>query len=211
MSNAMIWGASGGIGQALTNLLMNKGWTVAAIARHPVNLDQPNVCTITTDVSSTFDIQAAVTATSQIIDEVDLWVYTVGDIASAKVETMSPELCHRLLDANLTGAISATHFSLPLLAPDAHLIFIGAISERLRLPGLGAYAAAKVGLEAFVEVLSKEQRKRRVLNIRPSAVDTPMWEKVPMRLPKGAASPQVIAEQILDAFDQKQTGTLDLT
>ena len=211
MSNAMIWGASGGIGQALTNLLMNKGWTVAAIARHPVNLDQPNVCTITTDVSSTFDIQAAVTATSQIIDEVDLWVYTVGDIASAKVETMSPELCQRLLDANLTGAISATHFSLPLLAPDAHLIFIGAISERLRLPGLGAYAAAKVGLEAFVEVLSKEQRKRRVLNIRPSAVDTPMWEKVPMRLPKGAASPQVIAEQILDAFDQKQTGTLDLT
>ena len=211
MSNAMIWGASGGIGQALTKLLISKGWTVAAIARHPVDLDQPNVHIITTDVSSTFDIQAAITATSQIIDEVDLWVYTVGDIISTKVETMSPEICQRILNANLTGAISATHFSLPLLATDAHLMYIGAISERLRLPGLGAYAAAKVGLEAFVEVLGKEQRKRRVSNIRPSAVDTPMWKKVPMPLPKGAASPQVIAKQILDAFDQKQTGTLDLT
>ena len=34
------------------------------------------------------------------------------------------------------------------LAERAHLIYLGAYSEKLQLPGLGAYAAAKAGLEA---------------------------------------------------------------
>ena len=60
------------------------------------------------------------------------------------------------MTANLSGAYLATHHSLPLLAEDAHLVFLGAVSERLRLPGLSAYAAAKAGLEAFGEALGKE-------------------------------------------------------
>ena len=44
---------------------------------------------------------------------------------------------------------------------NAHIIFIGAVSERLKLPGLSAYAASKAGLEAFAEVLGKEERKKR--------------------------------------------------
>lgn len=45
-------------------------------------------------------------------------------------------------------AYGTTHYSLPLLAADAHLVFLGAMSERLRWPGLAAYTAAKVGLAA---------------------------------------------------------------
>lgn len=210
MNNAIIWGASGGIGKAITTLLLNKGWTVAAFTRHPAELDDLDVHVIEADVSSPFEVQAAVTTAGQFISDVKLWVYAVGDIVSAKVEEMSPDGYQRIVDANLTGAVVATHYSLPLLAADAHLMYIGAISERMRLPGLGAYAAAKAGLEAFTEVLGKERRKQRVLNIRPSAVDTPLWEKVPMRLPKEAANAAVIAGQILDAFDQERTGTLDL-
>ena len=211
MSNALVWGAGGGIGQALTSLLLAKGWTVVAVTRHPTRLETSAAHVIETGDILPFDVQTAVTTASQFISDVNLWVYAVGDIVSAKVEDMSPDSCQRIINANLTGAILATHYSLPLLASDAHLMYIGAVSERMRLPGLSAYAAAKVGLEAFIEVLGKEQRHRRVLNIRPSAVDTPLWEKVPMRLPKGAATPNIIAEQILEAFDQKQIGTLDLT
>ena len=41
-------------------------------------------------------------------------------------------------------------------------------------------------LEAFAEALGKEERTRKVLVVRPGAVDTPLWQKVSMRLPKGA-------------------------
>ena len=100
-----------------------------------------------------------------------------------------------IIDANLTGAYLSLHYSLDLLAENAHIMFIGAVSERLRLPGLSAYAAAKAGLEAFVEALAKEERKRKVTIIRPGAVNTDFWEKVPFRMPANALPVETVADR----------------
>jgi NAD(P)-dependent dehydrogenase (short-subunit alcohol dehydrogenase family) len=75
---------------------------------------------------------------------------------SAKVADLDFKSWNRILVANLTGTFLCTHHSLPILAEDAHLFYLGAVSKRLRLPGLPVYAAAKAGLEAFGEVLRKE-------------------------------------------------------
>jgi short-subunit dehydrogenase len=88
---------------------------------------------------------------------------------------------------------------------------LGAVSERLRLPKLSAYAAAKAGLEAFVEALRKEERRRQVMLVRPAAVATPLWDKVPMSLPTNAPSPEKVAKRILKAYHEGHTGQLDLT
>ena len=102
------------------------------------------------------------------------------------------------------------HYSLPLLTADAPLVFLGAVSERLRLPGLSAYVAAKAGLEAFAEVLRKEERKRRVILVRPGAVNTAFWQKVPFRMPANALSPEEVAERVVAAVENGREGTLDL-
>ena len=146
----------------------------------------------------------------QAAGSVDLWIYAAGDITAEKVGDSEPDTWRRILDANLVGAYQATHFSLPLLARDAHLIFLGAVSERMRLPRLSAYAAAKTGLEAFVTVLGKEERKRRVTIARPAAVDTPLWERVPFKLPRQAMSPEEAAASILAAYHEGHRGVLDL-
>jgi short-subunit dehydrogenase len=78
------------------------------------------------------------------------------------------------------------------------------------LPGLAAYAAAKAGLEALVQTLAKEQRKHRVTIVRPAAVATSFWDKVPLRMPKDAASPEKVAERILAAYEAGDVGELDL-
>jgi len=75
---------------------------------------------------------------------------------------------------------------------------------------LSAYAAAKAGLEDFVIALSKEQRKKRFTVVRPGAVDTPLWEKVTLKLPSGAASPKKVAIKILEAYQNGHDGKLDL-
>ncbi|MFN2223238.1 MAG: SDR family NAD(P)-dependent oxidoreductase [Candidatus Promineifilaceae bacterium] len=208
---AMIWGAAGGIGRALTEMLRDAGWQVIAVARDASELDAAVDVPIEADISDAFAVQSAVQAASFEVDEVDLWLYAAGDIVSAKVSEIGPGDWRRILDANLSGAYLATHFSLPLLAADAHVFYLGAISERLRLPGLSAYAAAKAGLEAFADALRKEQRGRRVTVVRPGAVATPFWDKVPMRLPKDAATPEKVAGRILQAYVDGQSGTLDLT
>lgn len=208
---AMIWGANGGIGRALVDKLVQDGWRVLAIARHISGHERSGVTEIEADVADARQVEAAVYAAGMEVDEVDLWIYAAGDITSARVADLEPDAWDRILTANLTGAYLATRASLPLLAEDAHLVYVGAVSERLRLPGLSAYAAAKAGLEAFAEALGKEERKRRVTVVRPSAVATPLWDKVPMRMPEHAAAPEKVATRILEAYDSGHKGVLDLS
>ena len=210
MQTAMVWGAAGGIGRAITTALVENRFTVVAVTRQSAGLDAVTPHVIEADVSDPFSVQQAVLLAAQRVSAVDLWIYAAGDIASATVEDMELATWERILSANLTGAYLAVHHSLPLLAEDAHLVFLGAVSERLRLPGLSAYASAKAGLEAFAEALRKEQRKRRVTVVRPGAVHTSLWEKVSLNLPGHAASPQDVARRILEAHASGHKGVLDI-
>lgn len=206
----MIWGASGGIGRALVQKLVQEGWQVWAIARTPGDLEALTPHVLQADLSSVRAVQQAVLAVNETGAQIDLWAYAAGDIEAVSVAEMLPETWQRILDANLRGAYLATHYSLPLLSEAAHLFYLGAVSERMRLPRLSAYAAAKAGLEAFAEALRKEQRQRRVTVVRPGAVDTPFWNKVPFKLPPHAPPPERVAEAIWTAYRERHKGPLDL-
>lgn len=210
MKTAMIWGAAGGIGKALVKRLVADGWSVIAVARQPGDLESLTPLVFEADVARAHEVEQTVLAASYETEQVDLWIYAAGDITSEKIEAMAPETWQRVLDANLTGAFLTAHYSLPLLAQDAHLFFLGAVSERMQMPGLSAYAAAKAGLESFAEAFRKEARKRRVTVVRPAAVDTPLWQKVPFKMPANAAAPETVADRILEAYAQGHKGQLDL-
>lgn len=211
MATAMIWGASGGIGRATVTALVQDGWTVLAFARRTDGVDELTPHVYEADVASETAVEQAVMFAAQEAETVDLWVYAAGDITAAPVADLAFADWQRILTANLSGAYLALHHSLPLLAEDAHIVLLGAVSERLRLPGLAAYASAKAGIEAFADVLRKEQRKRRVTVVRPGAVVTPLWDKVPMKLPADAATPEQVAQRIVQAYQDGHKGTLDLT
>jgi NAD(P)-dependent dehydrogenase (short-subunit alcohol dehydrogenase family) len=209
-NTALIWGASGGIGRALVRSLVAQGWQVLAADRHPDLLEGLTGHIFDVDILSAGSLQSAIASISQVTDEIQLWVYAAGDITSQPAGEMSLQTWQRILDANLSGAFLTTQASLPLLAKDAHLFFLGAIQERLRLPGLSAYAAAKAGLEAFAEVIRKETR-RKVSVLRPAAVDTAFWEKVPFKLPPHHLKPDDVAARLIQAYQNGETSTLDLT
>ena len=210
MSTAMVWGANGGIGRALVSELTQQGWTVIAVARQTGDLEQLTPLVIEADVARPHDVQQAVQLAGYEAEQVDLWIYSAGDITSSKIEEMTPAVWQRILDANLNGAFLAAHYSLPLLAPEAHMFFLGAVSERMQMPGLAAYAAAKAGLEAFGEAFRKEARKRKVTVVRPGAVNTALWQKVPFKMPGNAMSPAQVAQAILAAYAEGHKGMLDL-
>ena len=207
--NALIWGADGGIGRAIAERLIQDRWKVIVAGRHVDRLEGLGGTVIDFDASKPFSFQSAIVALSHEVDEIQLWVYAVGDITSIPVSQMALQDWQRMMDANLTGAFLATQVSWPVLAKDAHLFYLGAISERLRLPGLSAYVAAKAGLESFAEVVRKESR-RRVTVVRPAAVDTPLWKKAPFSLPPRHLEPTEVAERILQAYQASTEGILDL-
>lgn len=209
MSTVLIFGASGGIGRALTEVFAGAGHTVVALARRTEGLESLTPHVLACDVTDPEGVASAVSRAGELAGPFDVLIYAVGDIFSAKVAEMSPDDWRRILDANLTGVYLTVRAALPYLAPKAHLFLLGAQHERLRLPGLGAYAAAKAGLEALAEVIRKETR-RRVTIVRPGAVETPLWGKVPFRMPAHALSPRQVAEAVLQAWTAGQEGVLDL-
>ena len=210
MKTALVWGAGGGIGQAVTAELAANNWQVIAFGRHLERVAETAHLTIEVDVADDFSVQNGAMAAGMEIETADLYLYCVGDIMAQAAADMDLSQWQRILNANLTGAFLTSRHSLPLLTPDAGLIFLGAVSERLRLPKLSAYAAAKAGLEAFVEALRKEERRRQVMLVRPGAVATPLWQKVPMKQPANAPSPAKVAKRILTAYHEGHSGSLDL-
>jgi NAD(P)-dependent dehydrogenase (short-subunit alcohol dehydrogenase family) len=209
MKTALVWGANGEIGRAILKKLMEEKWKTLAAGRNPEVIQGLSDLVYEVDLDKDFSVQSAVAAISQDVSQVDLFIYAAGDITSQRIQEQKPQDWLRILDANLNGAFLTTHYSWPLLAPEAHLFFLGAISERMRLPGLAAYAAAKAGLEAFGEVLRKESR-RKVSVVRPSAVDTHFWQKVPFKLPPNPLKTDEVAARIYQAYSEGHQGLLDI-
>lgn len=197
--SALIWGINGGIGSGLNHLLAKEGWQVAGTVRHSEPNGNGVAHTFEAELAKPVSVQNAVLAIAQEIEQVDWWIYAAGDILSKPLADTNPAEWIRILDANLHGVYNALHYSLPLLSKDCPVYILGAVSERMRLPGLSAYAAAKAGVEALGEVLRKELR-RTVVVVRPGAVATRLWQKVPFRLPATALSAEQAAEKIWQAY-----------
>jgi NAD(P)-dependent dehydrogenase (short-subunit alcohol dehydrogenase family) len=210
MPEALIWGASGGIGSALVHKLKAEGWRVFAAARResgiPANADMtfPFNALQPATVAEVASVIAAETS------GLDLVIYAAGGVKAAPLEKLEPDAWRLIMAANLDGAFLAARSSLNLMRDDGHLMIIGAHVGKITLPRMGAYAAAKAGLETFITVLQKEHRRKRITIVRPSAVDTPMWANVPFNPPQQALSPESVAQSILDHHTSGGSGELDL-
>jgi NAD(P)-dependent dehydrogenase (short-subunit alcohol dehydrogenase family) len=210
MKKAIIWGSEGGIGQAIVEKFLAEGWQVAALARDLSSSSQSADWSYQADFSQSGDMDQAGAWLQSTLEEADVMIYAAGDIASQKVAEGDPQRWEQIIDNNLTGIYHSLRVSLPILSETGHIFLLGAVSERLQLPGLSAYAAAKAGLEALAVSLSKEERKKKVTVVRPGAVDTPLWEKVPFKKPSHTYSPAQIADKIWEAYQADHKGQLDL-
>ncbi len=210
MKTILIAGAAGGIGGALASLAKTRGFKVIAAARDTRVLEGKGYHLIEADFAKPPEAGRMAPETAVFAQTIDIFAYTAGDIIFAKNAEITPADWQRMFDANLHGAQNSLQACLPLLAPDAHLFFIGAYTDRLVLPGLGAYVASKAALEKYTAVLEKELRGKKVTLVRPSAVATKFWDKVPFKMPADALEPGQVAGKILKAHDQGLSCLLDL-
>jgi len=210
MPEALIWGASGGMGAALVSLLKREDWRVFAAARDETRIpaDADLLCSF--EAASAYSFKDAAMRVAMESNGVDLVVYAAGGLAASPIADMSADDWTQTLDSNLTGALRAAQVSVPLMREGGHLMFIGAYIDHLILPKFAAYAAAKAGLEPLIGILAKEHRKHKFTVVHPGAVDTPFWNNAPFSLPKNAKTPDIVARAILDRYHNGETGKLDL-
>jgi NAD(P)-dependent dehydrogenase (short-subunit alcohol dehydrogenase family) len=210
MPEALIWGASGGMGAALVRLLKAEGWQVFAAARDEWRIPPEADHTFAFDALQPQSVHSIPMQITTHSDGLDLVVYAAGAMSAATVEQMPAEAWARVIGVNLTGAYLTTQAILPLMKPDGHIMFIGAYIDHVTLPRMAAYAAAKAGLESLVKVMHKENRKLKFTLVHPGPVDTPFWKEVPFSLPKNARPPEAIAGAMLVRYHAGESGPLDM-
>lgn len=209
MPEALIWGASGGIGAALTRHLKAQGWTVYGAARTEDKAPSEQDLIVSFDAGRPDSIAQAVYSIAQQTNKVDLVVYAAGGLISSPLEKLSPEDWRAIMDANLNGAFYAINASLNLLT-DGHVMVLGAYVDKVTFPRMGAYVSAKAALEPLVTIFQKENRKFKFTLVRLPAVDTDFWQNVPFKKPETALSPDEVARAIEAHYQQGASGTLDI-
>ncbi|MBW4435678.1 MAG: SDR family NAD(P)-dependent oxidoreductase [Pleurocapsa minor GSE-CHR-MK-17-07R] len=210
MPEALIFGASGGIGAALVTTLKARGWKVYAAARDESRIPDVADTTFAFEAGKPFTFSHIAMMIAQESDGLDLVVYAAGSMQPLLVDQFDGDAWAEVFAANLGGAQQAARASIPLLREGGHFMAIGAYTDKLVLPKFGAYAAAKSALATMLGVLAKENRRFKFTVVRPGAVDTGFWSRVPFSLPKSAMQPAQVAEAIAAHVEAGGSGTLDL-
>jgi NAD(P)-dependent dehydrogenase (short-subunit alcohol dehydrogenase family) len=161
-----ITGSSRGLGRALVEAVLAAGNKAVATARRPEELADlsetygDKVRMVQLDVTSTTDVEKAVTAAIGAFGRIDVVVNNAGYGFIGAFEEMTPEEFKGQIDTNFWGVVNVTRAVVPLLRKQGsgHIIQITSVGGRSAFPGLSGYHAAKFAVEGLTEALAQEMK-----------------------------------------------------
>ncbi|HLF63423.1 MAG TPA: SDR family oxidoreductase [Saprospiraceae bacterium] len=178
--NAIITGATKGIGRALAETMWREGYSLAVCARSKKDLEemadamQPahpeqRFLWRPTDVSDRNDLRAFSEFVENAWDVVDVLVNNAGIFKPGEVLHEEEGLLDQMLRTNLYSAYDLTRAMFPLLQKSkrGHVFTMCSIASILAYPNGGSYTISKFGLLGFTKVLREELKP---LGIKVTAV-----------------------------------------
>ncbi|HEX6852010.1 MAG TPA: SDR family oxidoreductase [Candidatus Polarisedimenticolaceae bacterium] len=165
MPVVLITGCSSGIGRETARLFARRGWRVFASLRDPGRpeaealraeaaregwtLETPHL-DVTDDASVDAAVGAMLRATGGTVDAV---VNNAGSLLSGPLEEIPPEALRAHLDTLVVGVHRVTRAVLPAMRARGRgrVVVVSSLAGRSATPILGAYHAAKFGVEGMAE------------------------------------------------------------
>jgi short-subunit dehydrogenase len=218
----VITGASSGIGLVTARraaaagarvfLISRNGAALAAIVGEIVAAGGRAAFAVA-DVGDRDALEAAATTAMGQFGRIDTWVSCAGvAIYAPLLETPASEH-ERLFRTNYFGTVNSALAAVPRLqAAGGALISIGSVAGDMPSPMMGAYAASKHALRAFIASLRIELKAQgtpiSVTLIKPSGVTTPIARHAAnhqpgeARVPPPPYDPALVADAILHAATQ---------
>ncbi len=194
MKNVVVTGVSTGIGRGTVEVLAEKGWHVFGSVRREA--DAHSLCQNLGDrfTPLVFDVEDddAVVAAVGLVRQrlagrtLDGLVNNAGSSFSNPLLIQSVADFRRQININLVGMFAVTRAFAPLLGadptldgPKGRIVNISSVGGKMGAPFLGAYAAAKHGVEGFSESLRRELQLIGigVVIVAPGSVATAIWDK----------------------------------
>ena len=157
--NAVITGASSGIGLALLKLLLEKGCRVAACARHieAVGIENENLFLMTCDVSKPEQVDEFFTFAVEKLGRIDLFIANAGFAYYEKLSEPDWDHAASIVDTNFISAVYAAEKMKKLCgrAP-YHFVVTASAMGLLSLPGYALYSGTKAALRGFADAYRYE-------------------------------------------------------
>jgi NAD(P)-dependent dehydrogenase (short-subunit alcohol dehydrogenase family) len=159
----LITGAGRGLGVALAKAALAAGHAVIATGRDAAKVrsavgGSDNVLAVNLDVTRAQDAHSAVAAAVARFGRIDVLVNNAGDFFAGFFEELTPEQVRDQIETLLFGPMNVTRAVLPVMRKQRSGLVIS-ISSTAGIAGqlfCSAYAAAKFGIEGWMESLTPE-------------------------------------------------------
>ena len=153
----LITGASSGIGRVTTELMLERGWQVAATSRDPAALSAlgggKTLLPLPLDVTNEASIAAAVSAVLDRFGGIDVLVNNAGYGLFGPLEGATQEEIELQFRTNVFGALAVIRHVMPSMRGrrSGTIINISSIGGRMGAPFASLYHASKFAIEGFSE------------------------------------------------------------
>ena len=192
----IVTGASRGLGQAITERLIERGEEVIGLARNTSGL---KINAIECDVSDYASVKNASKEVKRMKKPVKAFINAAGVASMNMAVTTDESTVQKLIQTNLIGTIYCCQLFAPIMLRQKQGSFINfsTIAVALALKGESVYAASKAGVESFSRTFAREMAdfNVRVNCIAPGPIRTDLLRGITDAQIEKITSQQVIQKQ----------------
>ncbi len=185
---AIVTGGTRGIGRAISTMLQDAGYKVAAIYHGNEDAarslsEETGISCYKFDVSDFSECETAVAAIVEDLGPIEILVNNAGITRDSTLHKMTPEDWRSVIETDLGSCFNMCRVVINSMRERGfgRIVNIGSINGQAGQYGQVNYAAAKSGIHGFTKALAQEGAGKGITvnAIAPGYVDTDMVRSVP--------------------------------
>ncbi|OSY44224.1 MULTISPECIES: SDR family NAD(P)-dependent oxidoreductase [Pseudonocardia] len=202
---ALVTGGAYGIGAAIAARFAAEGAEVVVADIDGAEAAEGDgvACRLRCDVSVADDVAAAVAVAEDRFGGLDIMVNNAGLGSACDLVDLDDEQWARVIGVSLTGTFHGIRHAAPAIARrgGGAILNVSSLAAGRALPGMGAYSAAKAGVEALTRTAAVELRGS---GIRVNAVVPGLIRTAAARAGGAALARGLGVDDLQDYLDQRQ-------
>jgi NAD(P)-dependent dehydrogenase (short-subunit alcohol dehydrogenase family) len=182
MPTGIVTGASRGLGRALGQALVARGWRLVVDARGEEALaatwaGEPWVTAIPGDVSDPAHRAALIEAAGAPIELIVNNASVLGPSPQPPLRAYPLEVLRRVYEVNVVAPLALVQVARRALAPGARIVNVTSDAAVEPYEGWGGYGSAKAALDQLSAILAAEQPELRVYAVDPGDMRTQLQQE----------------------------------